>query len=799
MTVDTAKPKNITVLFPARLAVLLISAALPLLSAAQDTNSEPQSEPLTLDWVPNSCVGDEWRTPQCLNCDGRYVDPLLELDLSIPPEQSDLSATAAKTVLEGNIIRLTGGVEVSQGYRKLSGDSATLDRLERTGELDGNIVVREPGMLLLGDRAEVISSTGEAQVQGSQFVLHQQHLRGSARRLRRDEAGILHLKEGNLSYCAPGQKDWAIRADDMELDLAEGLGTARGAKLDVAGVPIFYWPWMRFPLDDRRRTGFLWPDIGSDTRGGVDIALPIYVNIAPNYDALYIPRYIQERGLNHEMELRHLNPYVGAWSVGGAYLNDDKRYQDEYPEDRNPDRWLLMVRHNALFDQRWRSKVDYSKVSDANYIKDLGTSSLNSKRQTSLLQLASMDYLGDDWLVNLEVQQFQSLADDIRDDYKKLPQLTGQYRARGTPFEFDPILLGQYSNFDTDAIRVTGERLYAVAGGGYPMVWNYGFLKPELKYRHLQYELGDSPIFTNSTPSAGTAVAKLDGGLYFERATSVAGESLVQTLEPRVFYLYSEYEDQRDQPDFDSAELTFTYNQLFRDTRFSGHDRLDDANQLALGVTTRFINDEDGREQLSASLGQIFYFEDRQVRLSPLAPPLDSSGSELAAEATFVPNERLRFRTSLIWDAYSGKMNSGNFETNYLWGDGNIFNLGYTYRRPLTLVTEQPPTEQVNVSTYFPINRNWRFFAAWNYSIEANTSVEDMIGVEYDSCCWQVRMLHLRYYDTKPGQVPDFNNPELQREDSTQFQVTLKGLGGFGSRVTSILEDMIRGFEEREY
>jgi LPS-assembly protein len=798
MTADTTTPVNRSARLP-YLVAAIIGFALHQPLAAQDTNSPQQSEPLDLDWVTGACVQADEITPECITCNGTYVDPLLQLDLSVPPEESDLKARATRTIMEGNIIRLEGGVEVSQGYRRLSGDSAILDRVEQSGELSGNIELREPGLLLRGEKAELFSKTGEAQIQGSAWVLHQQHLRGNARRLRRDEAGILHIKDGNLSYCPPGDNDWAIRSDDMQLDIEEGVGIARGAKLDVGGFPIFYWPWLQFPLDDRRRTGFLWPDIGSDTRGGLDVALPVYINIAPNYDALYIPRYIEERGLNHEMELRHLNRYLGAWSLGGAYLDDDKRYEDEYPEDRNPDRWLLMVRHNALFNQRWRSLVDYNKASDANYIKDLGTSSLNSKRKTSLLQLGSVDYLGEKWLVNFDVQQFQPLADDLTPDYKKLPQITGQWRATGTPFKFDPILLAQYSNFDIDSDQVTGERLYAVGGVAYPMLWNYGFFNSELKYRHVQYELDESDIYTDNTPSSGTPVVKLDGGLFFDRDTSLAGESLLQTLEPRLYYLYSEYEDQRDQPAFDSAELTFTYNQLFRDTRFSGNDRLDDANQLSLGVTTRYINNEDGREQFSASLGQIFYFDDRKVRLNPLDEPLDSSGSELAAEASFIPNERLSFRASLIWDAYSGKMNSGNFEGNYIWGNGNIFNLGYTYRRPLTLVTEQPPTEQAHVSTYFPVHKNWRLFAALNYSIEANTSVEDMIGVEYDSCCWNVRLLHLRYYDTVPGQVPDFNNPELQREDSTQFQITLKGMGGFGSRVTSILEDMIRGFREREY
>ena len=179
---------------------------------------------------------------------------------------------------------------------------------------------------------------------------------------------------------------------------------------------------------------------------------------------------------------------------------------------------------------------------------------------------------------------------------------------------------------------------------------------------------------------------------------------------------------------------------------------------------------------------------------------LTTGGSELAGELSFYPNERLSLRTSLIYDPYSNSMNSGNFQTSYTRPDGSLYNVGYSYRRLLTNVQDQTPTEEAHFSAYVPAGRNWSVFAAINYSVEAGRSVEDMFGVEYDSCCWKLRLLHLRYFDTVPGQRnPDFDDPELQREHSTQFQILLKGMGGFGSRASSIMKDMIRGFTESEY
>jgi LPS-assembly protein len=771
---------------------------LPEAAAAPVAAITPAEYPL--DWAPMGEVPEGLRDRGCLLCEGRYMDPLADEDQDADPDQADIEADAASTEMQGDMVRFYGGVEVSQGYRRFRGDGATINRETGEAVLTGNVTLREPGVLLQGTRADILAKTGEATLEDSQFVIHADHLRGTAKLLERDADGLIHVHDGSFSYCPPGNEDWMIRADTIDLDLVDGLGTAHDATVDIAGLPVFYTPWLQFPLDDRRRTGLLWPDFGNDSTGGLDITAPIYFNLAPNYDALYSPRYIQDRGLNNELKLRYLNKYLGYWEVGGTYMNSDKRYRDQIPEGKSDDRWLTVVRQNGLVDQRWRSRIDYSKASDVDYMKDLETSSLTAQRRTSLLQLASLDYLGDNWLVNLDVEQYQSLADDINDVYKKLPQLTAQYRSSGTPFELQPILLAQYSNFDADEDVVTGERVYSEGGVAFPMNWSYGFLKPTAKYRQVYYELSDAAFFTDNSPSTGSAMASLDGGLYFERETSFAGEGLLQTLEPRLYYLYSGYENQQDQPDFDSAELTFSYNQLFRETRFSGHDRIDDANRLSVGIGSQLIDSQNGQKLLGANIGQIFHFRDRKVRLIPGAEPLDESSSEIAADLSFTPDRHLNFRTDMVYDPHDGDMDSTNVLAGYTMDSGALFNLGYSYNRPQQQSRLQAETEQMTASTYLPVYTNWHLFGAINYSLIDNQAIEQMLGVEYENCCWIVRVMHLRYYDNDTsGFFPDFNNPDLEQEHTTQVQFVLKGMGGFGSRITNILEDMIRGYKEREY
>ena len=753
-----------------------------------------------LDWVPLEDVPPALRDSDCQLCDGRYIDPLADEDTSQDPEEVDIEAWANSSEIQGDMVRFTGGVEVSQGYRRFQGNEAVINRDTGEAVLTGDVTLREPGVLLQGQSAQIFYETGEATMEDSDFVIHPDHLQGSADLLERDADGLIHIHNGTFSYCPPGENDWAIHADNMKLDIEDGLGTAYDATVDVAGLPVFYTPWLQFPLDDRRRTGLLWPDFGNDSSGGLDISVPVYFNLAPNYDALYSPRYIQERGLNNELKTRYLNKYLGYWTLGGAYMKSDKRYKDQIPPGDSDDRWLTLVRQDGLLNQRWRSEIDYTKVSDVDYMRDLETSSLTAQRRTSLLQMASMDYLGDSWLVGLEVEQYQSLADDIQDVYKKMPQLTAEYRSSGAPFELQPIFLTQVSNFDADEDVVTGQRAYTEGGIAYPMNWTYGFLVPTTKYRQLNYELSQAELYTDNSPSTGAAMASLDGGLYFERDLSFAGKDMLQTLEPRLYYLYSGYENQDDQPDFDSAELTFSYNQLFRETRFSGHDRLDDANRLSVGISSRFIDSSSGDKLLGMSIGQIYYFRDRKVRLVPGAPALDDSGSPIAADLTFTPDRHFSLWSNIVWDPYSGNTNSGNVLAGYTLDNGTIFNLGYAYNRPLQANALQAETEQITASTYLPINKNWRIFGAINYSVLDNTSIEEMVGIEYDNCCWSLRLLNLRYYDnTSTAYFPDFSDPNLEKENSTQFQVIFKGMGSFGSRISNILEDMIRGYKEREY
>ena len=788
----------------------LLAIAISGLLATYSANSVASEQPGTvlhsqavvksLDWHPLETLPADQHDRRCRQCGGAFIDPLANRS-TVDPASANIDISASDSSVTESAMTFEGDVTVAQGHRTLRADRLRIDRAQQVGVAEGNVTLREKGVVVRGEQATYDSGRQYATVTDARFALHDSHMTGSATQLARSANGQLAIVEGSMTYCAPDNPRWYLSSRQIDLDPSTGVGEARDAKLYIGDTPVFYVPWIQFPIDERRKTGVLWPDIGSDTRGGLDVTVPIYINLAAHYDATYSPRYIAERGLNHQINSRYLGDTLGSWEVNGAYLGSDKKYKAD-AEDGDGTRWLVGVKQTGTMGTSWRTRLNYTRVSDGEYIRDLNNQQLSSQRQTALMQLGQLDYLGEDWLVRVQAQAFQSLVDDIGNDYKKLPQVTAQWRGDTRWLGLQPIALAQYSRFEASDERTTGQRLYTDLGLSYPMNWLSGFVTPTVSYRHLSYRLDESLLSptnaaSNEEPSAHSATASLDAGLRFERPLSLAGEGFTQTLEPRLFYLYSQYDAQGDQPDFDSAELTFSFNQLYRDTRFSGYDRLDDAHQASVGITTRLFANSDGRERLNASIGQIYYFDDRRVRLNASDAPLTDHRSAVAAQANWLPTENWTLRSSLLYDSKERSFDAASLHIGYRPGNGSVFNAGYTLREPPPSQRQQSTTEQANFSTYFTINDNWRLFAAFEYSIEASLAVEELFGVEYDDCCWQVRALYMRYVDTDGRALVDFTDPQLEREDSLQFQFVLKGMGGIGNRVDNLLGDMIRGFQDR--
>ncbi|MAK43891.1 LPS-assembly protein LptD [uncultured Spongiibacter sp.] len=744
-------------------------------------------------WLPQEYLPESVRCNMAPGCAGRFVEPARDWSGSqLSPTEAPLVVSADTIESVGDRATMSGDVQLRKGNLSLDAGYARYRRSDSSVMLRDSVVLRQPGFMLRGQSAELDTNQGLGELLEAEILSYQTGARGSAGRIARPAFDRFELEAASYTQCTPDNETWSLHAKSIELDYDSGRGVARGATVRIYDVPVFYTPYLNFPVDDRRSTGFLFPTLGF-SNNSLDISTPYYLNLAPNYDLTLAPRYIETRGEALEGEFRYLNKY-SEWSINGSYLPDDQTKKD--------DRWLLGIAEQGFMGESWYSKVDYTRVSDDSYFDDLGLANLAVKRSTHLNQKAELGYLGDNWSGHLEVQRYQTIA-AVDDPYQKLPQLTLNYQSPARNFQLEPSLEFEYSRFDhRDAVsdggnKITGQRVYGAAGVSLPMRWRWGFIEPALKSRHVAYELEDADkIGVNDNPSASSNQLSVDAGLFFERELQLADKALTQTLEPRIYYRNAEYEDQSDQPDFDSAALTFTYQQLFRDTRFTGHDRLGDADQLAIGVSSRFIDNNLGREFLSFSLGQLYYFEEGRVQL-PGDPERKSSNSDIASQLRWSPSNRHSVNADLLYDARQGTLNQSNLRYHRRNDDGSVINLGYSIRREGNQFGGlENDVRQVDASIAMPLNNQWKLFAKTQYDLEDNRSVENLIGAEYQNCCWLTRIVYQQALEPDDNSRSNTSDTETNSAILVEFQ--LKGLGGLGTAVTSVLKESILGYQSNE-
>lgn len=568
---------------------------------------------------------------------------------------------------------------------------------------------------------------------------------------------ILHRV--NYTTCPSDSPDWQLHARELELQHAEGVGYARGAQLRFKGLPILYAPWFTFPLDDRRKSGFLYPSLGHNSDTGLEIGLPWYWNIAPNQDAVIAPRYFSDRGFMLSGEYRFLTRRTrGSFEM------------DYLPNDRETDgeRYRYLFQHFGIPRQRWRTALVVDRVSDDNYYQDYGTSLGQTSRQF-LRSSAGLTGVGRYWNFELMADDFQVIDDSVppgNEPYRRLPRLA--YRSdrpltdNGLSFALDSELV----YFDRE-VGVTGARVDLFPRLYWELHQSWGFLTPSAGYHYTAYNLERDGTAGDDAPATGTPVVSLDAGLEFDRRSANGN---LQTLEPRLFYLYVPYEAQDDQPLFDTGEFTFGYSQLFNTNRFAGGDRQGDANQLSLGVSTRRFDGVSGEVLWSLSLGQIVYFEPQRVQIDD-APAMNGDYSPFLAEFRWRPFSRFSGTAGLQWDWETSRLDLGMVGVEYRGDRGLRTAFEYRFRRDRV--------DQFDLRIDWPVNDRWRVLSRINYSFDDSDLLEFQGGIEYESCCWAVRTVLRRYLRNRDG---DFR-------DAIYVELNLKGLASIGTRGRELFTD----------
>lgn len=813
-----------------------------------------------LDWVPREQLSAEQLAEVGPYCSGDYIEPVRPgMNDTTAFKDAPLYINAGATRYEQNseIATLAGDVVMRQASLQIEADEASLYQQDNLGELKGNVRIRDRNALMVGDRAELQLDSGAAKVENAEYVMHAGNTRGSAQYIRRQEDAIIRLKDGTYTSCEPGSNAWHLKGNNVTLNPNTGFGSATNVTLRVKNIPVFYTPYIHFPIDDRRQSGFLPPSFSYSNNKGVDLTTPYYFNLAPNFDATLYPNYMSKRGLLTEGEFRYLGKQSET-RIGGATLSDsedERKKQSEYQKNR----WMYTVQHEHGFNSRLLASLDYTDISDPYYFQDLRSNLITGSNST-LDQKADLTWRGDSYTAKFGVHAYEMANITDITPYDRLPQfslagalpmqpagLQMTYNTEWTRFDRS-LRKGKFT--DKDGIptdwndtrlsgldRANGDRLHLEPAISLPMNWSWGFVKPAVKYAYTRYDLsldskGKSSLAKfNSTPDRSVPIYSVDSGLYFDRNTNWFGTDYRQTLEPRLFYLYVPNEDQSDLPLFDTGETQFSYASLFRDNRFTGRDRIGDANQISLGVTNRWL-ESNGFERQRISFGQAFYLADRKVLLSgndyKKFAANTASRSPYASEYMLRFNQDWRISADLMWDPDTHRTRSGSIMTHYQsQADLNkIINFGYRYRNDGNHYNQTTgrwevgsadyiynPTpgnkanevvykdfykiQQTDTSFMWPVVPRWNVIGRWQYDYNRDSTLEAFGGFEYDSCCWKLRLIN-RYW-------VDYDERNMRPQDNRKgdhgvfLQIVLKGLGGVtGNKVETFLDEGIQGYRERE-
>jgi LPS-assembly protein len=726
-------------------------------------------------------------------CQGTWITPI---DPSIKPadtNNSDSTVTAdyghynpnGDSILEGNVV-------IEQPGRLIHANEVTIDKTQTYANAKGNVQMAQGGLISQSDQINYNLKTQQGDLSNSLYISETQHAHGRAEKIARTSTNTTILNNASYTTCPPNQvPTWKVQAKEIILNQETGRGETKNAKLYVKDVPVLAVPYFNFPIDDRRTTGILTPSFGFTNNGGLELGVPVYLNLAPNYDATITPRYIADRGLMMSGQFRYLTENYGGGHFSGGFLGSDKKYD-------NKDRKEFHFDHLWQINKQFSTAAVYNYASDKDYFSDLETGP-DSRTDLNLRRAWELNYNNGipGLKAKLKVEDFQTLDTEIADidrPYARLPQFLLNYK-KGNPQGFQVEFNNDTAYFKKDIssflpnekVQPSGTRVYNDFTVRYNYSNEWSYIRPAASIRNINtfFDQDTKDRYnTSENISVTVPLFTLDAGLLFEK-----DGKYLQTLSPRVFYAYAPYKNQLGNPNFDSVVASIGYDQLFSANRFYGHDRLEDNNFATLGLSYSIFGPE-GFERLRASVGQSFYFEDRRVVLDDTYDRYDKekrSGPAVSLSSQLSQNWNVSANS--LW-LPSGQNAQTDINAFYNADNGALYSLGYIYRKDL--VDRQSSYDQVIASFVQPIHNNWRLLGHAQYDLDNKVTRDMLLGINYESCCWGLSVYGRSYYND----LDNVNAAGVKPKRAIMAEITFRGLGGFNNKLASLLENRILGFNK---
>lgn len=794
---------------------LVVIIACSLASAANVDKLQDNS-----DWQISSCC--QRKTDKL--CGGYYVEPKypLEITKNHPADTWIINSNQTKLVSKG-LSSFDGNVFIAKNNQQLTADHAAVqqnanDEIE-SYEARGNVKLTEPGLRVLGNFAEVSQKKKYKVIYNANYRIYTCHATGDASKIEIFENNTMHMPNASYTTCQPGNNTWRLTAKDVKLNRSTGRGEAWHAKMYVKNVPVFYWPYVNFPIDHRRQSGFLLPVAGSTSKHGAIVGLPWYWNISENYDYTISPFYLSKRGYKLDNQFRYLTQkFLGIvkfniipkdksyrhfvqekLSSPGNIGIRDMRYRDLHDRDR---RYAVWVSNTTTIEKNWNLYLNYNKVSDSNYLQDfgqdVGQSNLNSTGSSleemtnnsslHLEQSAKLENFNKYGLLKFKVLQYQTLhpfeGPVAHEQYKKMPEIAWSsnyvYLSQQNRIRYNVSYVDFRMRSFSDVITgTTGKRMHFRPSFEHVIHKTYGYIKPRMQLDVLSYT--HVLNHTSNKPSRVIPIMDINGGLNFSKNLN---NNWQQTLEPKIYYLYVPKAKQDRYPVFDSGFMEYSYDQLFRDNRYSSVDRVSDANQVTIGVKTGLLRSASGEEKASFGIARARYF---RSLTSYLGENLQfGKWSPIAMLLNYHVTPQVLLEANIVRQKFS-QTRSSTFTGQYKLDDDKIINLGYQYMRFM-----QIPQHQWQTSAVWTVKDNINLLGKFDYDISQKRSVYSLAGVEFHGCCTILRFAWARSL----WSAENF----LQKRYDNKFlaQIIFKGFTGIGNLENNYLYGKIPGYKARE-
>ncbi len=664
-------------------------------------------------------------------------------------------------------------VEIVRDKMRVTADSACYRQVESELEAKDNIRIWRFGDYYTADEFKINTDTGVGYMLQPTYKLELNNAQGAARRidfLNPDQAVVV---DGTYSTCEGPNPDWYLKSSTLNLDMGRETGVARGTVVYFKDVPLIGTPALSFSLSGERRSGWLPAMPGFSSRGSAELTLPYYFNIAPNRDLTLYPRYITRRGL----QMGAVGRYIGETDAGSY---EGRTFIEYLPHDKEAgfDRWQIQSSHSQALAKDWSFGWNVRAASDDNYPNDFSKNVAGSAERQLLRELRT-DYRGEYWSLTARVQKYQVLQDpDLTTEtphpYDRLPAINF-HAARYDIAGFDWAVDSEITRFHHPTL-INGSRMVVVPQVSYPIISPSWFITPKLMMNASAYQLDAYKGEENRSVTRTIPTFSVDSGLEFERKTRLFGRAVTQTLEPRLFYVYTPYRDQSNIPNFDTADATFNFSQIFSENRFVGSDRISDANQMTAAIVSRFL-EESGAERLRLAFGQRFYFHEPRVTLDGSTANSAGSRSDLLLAATGRISDTWGVDSAVQYNPDDKSVVSSNLNVQFQPGQKKVFNAGYRFLRD--------NFKNVDFSTQWPITQKWFGVGRMSYSLQDHRILESLIGVEYNCDCWVFRAGAQRFVTTA-------------NKTSTQFffQLELTGLSKLGiGNPLEVMKNSIPGYQ----